>query len=134
MTRRWSQEDEAEFFSWPLGTRDDPGTTCHELRLIRPHLNDGEYLMTVLLRFPLYISVRFTQLVSSGYFYMDPNQGCPCDALKVFCNFTGGGATCIEPLYSQVQSFSPVKLNVIKELTSLSQCQLQNMELENVCR
>ncbi|XP_035033303.2 collagen alpha-2(XI) chain-like [Hippoglossus stenolepis] len=76
---RLPRSDEAEeSFIWPLGTQDDPGTTCHELGLIHPHLTDG-------------------------YFYMDPNQGCVCDALKVSCNFTAGGTTCIDPLQSQIK-------------------------------
>lgn len=37
-------DDEAddEFFSWPQGTKEDPGTSCYELGLIHPHFNDGE--------------------------------------------------------------------------------------------
>ncbi|XP_033992058.1 collagen alpha-2(XI) chain-like [Trematomus bernacchii] len=81
LSRRWSEEEEEEeedSFSWPQGTKEDPATSCYELGLIHPHLSDG-------------------------FFYMDPNQGCPHDSVRVFCNFTAGGATCIEPLPSQIK-------------------------------
>ncbi|XP_034094493.1 collagen alpha-3(V) chain-like [Gymnodraco acuticeps] len=92
-SRRWSEEEEEEeeeeedSFSWPQGTKEDPATSCYELGLIHPHLSDG-------------------------FFYMDPNQGCPHDSVRVFCNFTAGGATCIEPLPSQIKlSWKPKKKN-----------------------
>lgn len=36
----------------------------------------------------------------SGWFWIDPNLGCTSDAIKVFCNFTAGGQTCLHPLAS----------------------------------
>ncbi|XP_015254798.1 PREDICTED: collagen alpha-2(XI) chain-like [Cyprinodon variegatus] len=76
---RWSEDKEAEESSTlSLGTKNNPGTTCYELKLVRPYLEDG-------------------------YFYMDPNQGCTCDAVKVFCNFTAGGTTCIGPRNPQIK-------------------------------
>lgn len=32
-----------------------------------------------------------------GEYWIDPNQGCIGDTIKVFCNFTAGGETCIYP-------------------------------------
>ncbi|XP_076131566.1 collagen alpha-1(XI) chain-like [Alosa pseudoharengus] len=78
MVRRTQHDQgEQEEFSWPLGTKENPAATCKELGLMHPHLEDG-------------------------FFYMDPNQGCPFDALHVFCNFTAGGLTCLHPNKSQI--------------------------------
>ncbi|XP_016357455.1 collagen alpha-1(II) chain-like [Sinocyclocheilus anshuiensis] len=72
MSRFDDPEDEIE-----EGTKDNPATTCRELSLIQPHLRDGLY-------------------------YIDPNHGCPIDALRVFCNFTAGGLTCVSPVQSKI--------------------------------
>lgn len=40
---RSADEQAEESSSFPLGTKDDPGTTCYELKLIHPHLEDGEH-------------------------------------------------------------------------------------------
>ncbi|KAJ4942750.1 hypothetical protein JOQ06_005264 [Pogonophryne albipinna] len=105
LSRRWSEEeeeeeDEEDSFSWPQGTKEDPATSCYELGLIHPHLSDG-------------------------FFYMDPNQGCPHDSVRVFCNFTAGGATCIEPLPSQFEysGLDVVQLRFLR-LHSFSSSQL----------
>ncbi|XP_016146015.1 collagen alpha-2(XI) chain-like [Sinocyclocheilus grahami] len=71
-------EEEIEENSHSQGTKDNPATTCRELCLIQPHLRDGHY-------------------------YVDPNHGCPFDALHVFCNFTACGLTCVSPVRSKFE-------------------------------
>lgn len=56
----------------PMGTQSNPARTCKDLQLCHPDFPDGEY-------------------------WIDPNQGCPGDSFKVYCNFTSGGETCIYP-------------------------------------
>uniref|UniRef100_UPI00398E388E collagen alpha-1(II) chain-like n=1 Tax=Pristiophorus japonicus TaxID=55135 RepID=UPI00398E388E len=65
----------------PTGTKDNPATTCKELQLCQPHLRDG-------------------------FYYIDPNQGCPYDALLVYCNFTADGATCLPTVENEVPTKS----------------------------
>lgn len=40
VSKRWSEGKED--FDWPQGTKDDPATTCYELGITHPELNDGD--------------------------------------------------------------------------------------------
>uniref|UniRef100_A0AAX7SS59 Fibrillar collagen NC1 domain-containing protein n=1 Tax=Astatotilapia calliptera TaxID=8154 RepID=A0AAX7SS59_ASTCA len=65
-------KQDIERMKFPMGTQDNPARTCNDLHLSQPDFPDGEY-------------------------WIDPNQGCIGDTIKVFCNFTAGGETCIYP-------------------------------------
>uniref|UniRef100_A0A3Q4MRE8 Collagen, type XI, alpha 1b n=1 Tax=Neolamprologus brichardi TaxID=32507 RepID=A0A3Q4MRE8_NEOBR len=61
-------KQDIERMKFPMGTQDNPARTCNDLHLSQPDYPDGEY-------------------------WIDPNQGCIGDTIKVFCNFTAGGET-----------------------------------------
>merc|ERR1719481_1679254 len=63
---------ELEKMKKPIGTRDSPARTCLDLHYGRPQMEDG-------------------------YYWIDPNLGMPEDAVRVFCNMTAGGETCVSP-------------------------------------
>lgn len=35
--------------------------------------------------------------LGAGDYWIDPNQGCHKDGIRVFCNFTADGETCLFP-------------------------------------
>ena len=43
-------------------------------------------------------------VIITGYFWIDPNLGCAADAIKVYCNFTAGGESCVPPLRDKVRA------------------------------
>uniref|UniRef100_A0A8C7MWA7 Collagen, type V, alpha 3a n=1 Tax=Oncorhynchus kisutch TaxID=8019 RepID=A0A8C7MWA7_ONCKI len=67
-----SMKTEVELMRKPLGTFESPARTCKELMMIQHGYRDGDY-------------------------WIDPNQGCHRDSIKVFCNFTAEGETCLYP-------------------------------------
>uniref|UniRef100_A0A8C4NQR1 Collagen, type V, alpha 3a n=1 Tax=Dicentrarchus labrax TaxID=13489 RepID=A0A8C4NQR1_DICLA len=67
-----SMKTEVEVMRRPLGTFESPARTCKELMMVQPHYKDGDY-------------------------WIDPNQGCHRDSIKVYCNFTADGETCLYP-------------------------------------
>ncbi|XP_014118512.1 PREDICTED: collagen alpha-2(XI) chain-like, partial [Pseudopodoces humilis] len=71
-----SLKSELERLRNPPGSRDHPARTCQDLKLGHPQLQDGEY-------------------------WIDPNQGCSRDSVRVFCNFTAGGESCVFPEFQQ---------------------------------
>lgn len=90
---------ELEQLRRPPGTAQRPGLVCSELHRNHPHLPDGEVP-------PLAGRAGSRQSrpgsptpswSAAGEYWIDPNQGCARDALKVFCNFTAGGETCLYP-------------------------------------
>lgn len=91
---------EIEQLRRPPGTAERPGLVCKELHRSHPHLPDGEVPPL-----PRRAGGRGIQPPAhplptgsaAGEYWIDPNQGCARDALRVFCNFTAGGETCLYP-------------------------------------
>ncbi|XP_053505551.1 collagen alpha-2(I) chain-like isoform X2 [Ictalurus furcatus] len=62
----------------PDGSKERPASTCLELWLCHPNY-------------------------TSGFYYIDPNQGSPADALLAYCNFSEPRAeTCLHPKTAQL--------------------------------
>ncbi|XP_013913800.1 PREDICTED: collagen alpha-1(XXIV) chain [Thamnophis sirtalis] len=79
----------------PLGTRDNPARICRDL-------------------------LNCERKVSNGKYWIDPNIGCPSDAIEVFCNFTAGGQTCLSPVSVTKLEFNigKVQMNFLHLLSS----------------
>ncbi|KAG5836498.1 hypothetical protein ANANG_G00255960 [Anguilla anguilla] len=60
----------------PEGSKKNPARTCRDLKLCHPDWKSGDY-------------------------WIDPNQGCTIDAIKVFCNMETG-ETCVYPNPSKI--------------------------------
>lgn len=60
----------------PEGTKKNPARTCRDLKMCHSDWKSGEY-------------------------WIDPNQGCTADAIKVFCNLETG-ETCVYPTQPSV--------------------------------
>lgn len=65
-------------------------------------------------------------LVFIGHYYVDPNHGCPFDALRVFCNFTAGGLTCVSPVQSKVRGFHSLSIFFDDSKTHKQCCQFSD--------
>jgi collagen type V/XI/XXIV/XXVII alpha len=63
---------ELEKMKKPLGTRNSPARTCQDLHYGHPQMKDG-------------------------FYWIDPNLGVTDDAVRVYCNMTAGGETCVYP-------------------------------------
>lgn len=85
---------ELEQLRHPPGTAEHPGLVCSELQRDHPRLPDGEGEPRGGKGIP---SLAHSRAVPTGQYWIDPNQGCAQDALRVFCNFTAGGHTCLYP-------------------------------------
>lgn len=67
-----SIKKEIEEIRRPSGTQANPARSCKDLYLC----NKGK---------------------QDGFYWIDPNQGCPDDAIRVYCNFEAEGETCVYP-------------------------------------
>merc|ERR1711936_822437 len=63
---------ELEKIKKPTGSRNNPARTCQDLHFGHPQIKDG-------------------------FYWIDPNLGMVDDAVKVYCNMSAGGETCVAP-------------------------------------
>ncbi|NWU90225.1 CO2A1 protein, partial [Upupa epops] len=66
-----SLNNQIESIRSPEGSKKNPARTCRDIKLCHPEWKSGDY-------------------------WIDPNQGCTLDAIKVFCNMETG-ETCVYP-------------------------------------
>jgi len=71
-----SLNNQIENIRSPEGSKKNPARTCRDLKLCHPDWKSGEY-------------------------WIDPNQGCTIDAIKVFCNMETG-ESCVYPKPSSI--------------------------------
>ena len=91
---------ELEQLRRPPGTAERPGLVCKELHRSHPHLPDGEVSSLPPEGGETWDpapGLSSPTGSAAGEYWIDPNQGCARDALRVFCNFTAGGETCLYP-------------------------------------
>lgn len=99
----------------PLGNRENPARICRDLYNCEQRMNDGEessqppvdfYAQTQCFLVKSSTLPLFPSL--SGSYWIDPNLGCTADTIKVTCNFTGGGQTCLKPITASKVWITPV--------------------------
>ncbi|NXL67629.1 CO2A1 protein, partial [Chordeiles acutipennis] len=71
-----SLNNQIESIRSPEGSKKNPARTCRDIKLCHPEWKSGDY-------------------------WIDPNQGCTLDAIKVFCNMETG-ETCVYPNPSSI--------------------------------
>lgn len=71
-----SLNNQIESIRSPEGSKKNPARTCRDIKLCHPEWKSGDY-------------------------WIDPNQGCTLDAIKVFCNMETG-ETCVYPTPSSI--------------------------------
>lgn len=88
----------------PVGTQENPAVSCLDLAICHgdqftagPSQKLSRSLLTIRIYVPLFI----------GYYWIDPNEGSPKDAIRVFCR---GQETCLTP---QKSSGSQVYYSVL---------------------
>ncbi len=89
-----SLNNQMENIRSPDGTKKSPARTCRDLKLCHPDWKSGEYA-SALIKYREYV-LEITFGLSAGEYWIDPNQGCTVDAMKVFCNMETG-ETCVYP-------------------------------------
>lgn len=103
-----SLNNQMEDIRSPDGTKKSPARTCRDLKLCHPDWKSGEFapqaclsrahvggVSSVLIKYREYVGeIKFC--LSAGEYWIDPNQGCTVDAMKVFCNMETG-ETCVYP-------------------------------------